>query len=193
MVEICNAVSASDLEGIKYVQEANLRRNLSETEALLDGFILAEFDIDFLEKITRHYPIIIAKEEGCVVGYALIVSNEIGREYAFFHNKLEKINKVVYKGTPLEKKSYVFCAQLCVAASHRGQGIMGQFYDKIRQVVYELTPEITICVADVAVENKRSLRAHEKYGFKTIDAIKCQETPFNVIVWDWNQNSNVSQ
>ena len=51
MIEISVASTEADLKGIRRLQEANLRKNLSESEALNEGFVLAEFNIEFLERI----------------------------------------------------------------------------------------------------------------------------------------------
>ena len=187
MIEISVASTEADLKGIRRLQEANLRKNLSESEALNEGFVLAEFNIEFLETISTKYPITIAKdEEGCIVGYALAVSKESHCKYESLDNKLQKLNEGSYNGIILQDQPYILCAQLCVAVGYRGRGLMGQLYKGIQSMLRKISPGITLCVADVAVENTRSLRAHEKIGFKIFDSMKIQGTTFNILIWDWS-------
>ncbi|MFM1780535.1 MAG: hypothetical protein RJB49_829, partial [Bacteroidota bacterium] len=49
MVEIKLVTNQAELEGVLALQQANLRKNISADEAESQGFLMAEYDLPFLE------------------------------------------------------------------------------------------------------------------------------------------------
>lgn len=189
MIEICTASVQEDFEGIKKLQEANLRHNLSPSEAMKEGFVTAEYSVEFLDKMSRIYPAAIAKAGGSVVGYALIVSKELRGEHALLDDMMDVIDNIQLKDTSLtcfQSHPYVLCGQLCIAQGYRGKNLAMQLYNCLRSVVQSISPEIHFCLTEVAHDNKRSLRAHEKCGFKVVKTHSFGGTGFDIVLWDWS-------
>ena len=72
----------SELEGIKYLQDQNLKKNLSSSDADTEGFVTAEYSIEFLQCLHEKSPSIIAKDDDLVVGYALVALKSIRDQHA---------------------------------------------------------------------------------------------------------------
>ncbi len=77
MVSIKLAQEVSELEGILALQRRNLKRCLSESEAEEQGFLIAEYDLDYLRQMQVQRPSVVAVDDGRVVGYALVVTREV--------------------------------------------------------------------------------------------------------------------
>ena len=89
MVSIKLVSNKEELEGIQALQQQNLRKNLTEIEAEEQGFLMAEYSIDFLQKMHDAAPSVIAVSEGKVVGYSLVALKTIRDEhpeFSFFFN-----------------------------------------------------------------------------------------------------------
>ena len=190
MIHVCTASTRDDFQGIRQLQELNLRRNLSESEIMSEGFVTAEYSVDFLAKMSTFYPAAIAKtENGTIIGYALIVSKQLQGDHALLDDMIEVIDKISLqdkdKSIPFKSLPYVLCGQLCVAIGYRGKGLVTDLYNCLRRVVQMSTPEVRYVFTEVAHDNKRSLRAHEKCGFKVIQTHTFGATGFDIILWDW--------
>ena len=77
MVTIQPVETSSQLEGILELQRRNLRRHLTEAEVAEQGFLIAGYDLAYLEQMHRQHPSVIAVEDGRVVGYALVITREV--------------------------------------------------------------------------------------------------------------------
>jgi len=196
MIHVCSASTREDFQGIRQLQEANLRRNLSESEVMSEGFVTAEYTTDFLAKMSTFYPAAIAKtDNGLIVGYALIVSKKLQGDHALLDDMIEVIDKISLSHdkdnninssiTHFKSVPYVLCGQLCVALGYRGKGLVTDLYNHLRHVVQTISPEVHYCFTEVAHDNKRSLRAHEKCGFKVIQSHTFGATGFDIILLDW--------
>jgi hypothetical protein len=88
MIEIKRVSTLLEIEGIKSLQSLNLKTNLSKEERMLEGFLTAEYSIDFLIQMHQTEPSIIAKDGDKVVGYA---SSKIAGKFIRY-NQHKKIN-----------------------------------------------------------------------------------------------------
>jgi hypothetical protein len=64
----------SELEGIKSLQDENLKKNISTTEAETEGFVTAEYFIEFLQALHEKSPSVIAKDGSRVVVFPIHLS-----------------------------------------------------------------------------------------------------------------------
>lgn len=188
---LCTASTVADFEDIRKLQEDNLRRNFSDSEAILEGFVTAEYSTEFLSRMSTIYPAGIAKVDGKIIGYALIVSKELRGDHALLDDMMEVIDNITFhkdnKLTTFKSQPYVLCGQICVAAGYKGKGLAIDLYKHLKIVVLAISPEIRFCFTEVAHNNKRSLRAHEKCGFKVVQTNTIGDTGFDIVLWDWTE------
>ena len=173
----------NQLKEVKNLQSKNLKSNLSSTTKFSDGFLTASYSISFLKSITKKSPSIIAEAEGEIVGYLLASTKDSTKGDEFLKNLIMKINQKVYKSKQLSKLDFIIVAQLCVAATHRAQGIVKKMYTLFKNKYSSVYP---FCLTVVDIENKRSVRAHLNEGFKIIDSIKMGNSEAFIIIWDWH-------
>ncbi len=183
MIAIKLVTEQSELEGIRKLQQENLKKNLSDQEAGVEGFVTAEYTMQFLERMHYEKPSVIAKDGDLVVGYTLVAVKSIRFEHELLKDLFDTIDKTQYLNRPLKDTRYVVVGQLCVSKNYRGLGLVHQMYQHFKKT---LSQDFDYCITDVAKDNPRSLKAHLKSGFEVIDELKYGGVGFDIVLWDWN-------
>jgi len=184
MIVIKQVTDFSELEGIRNLQEVNLKRNLTEEEAVLEGFVTAEYTIEFLARLHQLVPSVIAKEEDRVVGYAIAASTAIRKEHDLLGDLINNIDGIIYNDHLLKDSRYIVVGQLCVARDYRGLGLVRQMYNHFKSY---LSSDYDYCLTDVASDNPRSLKAHLKSGFHVVDTLHYGGVNWDIVLWDWTK------
>ena len=181
MITLKLVANKKEMEGVLALQQANLRKNISEEEADTQGFLMAEYDLPFLETLHEKSPGIIAKDGDIVVGYSLVALPETARNHPLLADLVKNIERCIFEGNPVE--NYAIVAQLCVSKGYRGQDLVQKLYGSFRDYYAD---KYTYCVTDVAQANARSLKAHKKRGFQVIDTLSYGGIGWDIVLWDWN-------
>ena len=184
MVSIKLAQEVSELEGILALQRRNLKRCLSESEAEEQGFLVAEYNLAYLQQMQARRPSVVAVDDGRVVGYALVVTQEVRKGLPFISDLFDEIDRISYRGALLAGTDYVVVGQLCVDKDYRGQGLVDRLYGCFRA---SLDDRYHCGVTDIARANRRSLKAHQKVGFEVIHTIEYEGRTWDVVLWDWSE------
>ncbi len=184
MVEIKLVTNQAELEGVLALQQANLRKNITQEEAESQGFLMAEYDLPFLALLHQTSPGIIAKDGEKVVGYSLVALPETARHHDLLADLVENIERCQFESKPIE--NYAIVAQLCVSKEYRGQDLVQKLYGGFRD---HYANQYTYCVTDVAQANHRSLKAHQKRGFQVIDTLDYGGIGWNIVLWDWQKKA----
>ena len=184
MVEIQLAKTSEELIEVLALQQANLRKNISDEEAKTQGFLMAEYDLAFLELLHKNSPGILAKDGNKVVGYSLVALPETARHHRLLADLVENIERCLYDGKPVT--NYAIVAQLCVSKDYRGQDLVQKLYGGFQE---HYASRFDFCVTDVAQANARSLKAHQKRGFQVIDTLSYGGIGWDIVLWDWNKKS----
>ena len=153
------------LHQILQLQRDNLPQNISEEEAVKQGFVTVEHDFDLLKRMNQPHPHIVAISEEQVIAYALVMLRDFEQDIPVLVPMLEEINKTVYQDTMLGDASYVVMGQVCVGKDFRGKGVFSGLYHKMKE---SMAPYFSYLITEIDVRNTRSVRAHAKVGFETI-------------------------
>jgi hypothetical protein len=183
MVSIKLVSNEEELKGIQTLQQQNLRKNLSEKEAEEQGFLMAEYSIDFLQKMHDAAPSVIAVSEGKVVGYSLVALKSIREEHPLLADLFKTIDQLQFQSKDLSRLNYVVVGQLCVGKGFRGIGLVDSMYQYYKDCYAK---EYQYLITDVAKANQRSLKAHKKTGFQVIDELSFEGIGWDIVLWDWN-------
>jgi len=159
------AQTTKDLQDILDLQKANLTKTISKSEALEQGFVTLEHDLDLLQKMNHPYPHIVAKHRDEVVAYTLVMLRALEKTIPLLLPLFESVNRLNYEGQSLRDSNYFIMGQICIAKAWRGKGI---FYELYKKMVEQMKPHFDYIITEVAARNKRSLRAHLKAGFEQI-------------------------
>lgn len=175
--------NTTDLEQILELQQCNLIRKLSTSERQDQGFVTVEHTKESLEQMHNLAPHIIIKDDGRVIAYALTMLKECRELIPELVTMFDAMDKLEYKGKPLNQYSFYVMGQVCVDKAYRGQGLFDKLYHHHKEVY---SPRFELLVTEIATRNTRSLRAHERVGFKTINVNRDHLDEWAVVVWDWS-------
>lgn len=186
MLQIKTVTDANEIRAIRALQEKNLLKNLAGDDPANEGFLSAEYSIDFLTSMHALRPSIVAKDGDIVAGYALVTLRDVANQHPLLDDLFRTIDKTVYRNRPLRDTNFVVVGQLCVAREYRGQGLVQKMYGKFRDTLHD---EFDYCITDVARANPRSLKAHIKTGFEVIDTLTYGGISWDIVLWDWNRKT----
>lgn len=183
-VQICRVTTKEELQMIKALQEANLGRNLTQEERDQEGFVTAEYTIEFLERMNSFCPSIIAKNtEGFVVGYALVVTRDVYGEHTLLNDLFDEIFSIYHHNQCLKDINFVLVGQLCVAKDYRGCGLVQQMYNYYKEQLKRKNYQCAL--TDIADSNSRSLKAHKKSGFETIKTFTYDNVLWHIVLLEF--------
>lgn len=183
MVQIKRVDTEEEIVGIKDLQMRNHKSILSQEEMSSQGFVTAEYSIDFLKKMNEAEPSVIAVDaQGQVVGYAIASPKSIMGYHSFLDELFIAADELNIQGIEGKNLNYILVGQLCVAKSHRGQGLVKAMYDYFRHI---LSPKYDCVITDVDIKNPRSLKAHLKAGYQIVETKTYGGLSWNVVFQDW--------
>lgn len=160
--EVALSDGAADLDGIMRLQRDNLEATLGTQEAEREGFVTVVHTREALQAMHALCPSVVAKrrDTGEVIAYALVMPVECRAFVPVLDEMFAKLATLDLGGA----RVYIM-GQVCVAQGWRGRGIFEALYDAHRRVFAD---RWDLCVTDVALRNRRSLRAHERVGFRRL-------------------------
>lgn len=184
MVQVLRARGIDDLQGILALQSKNMKEVLTDNEMSQEGFVTLSHDIALLQLLHSYEPPIIALDKETVVGYALVMVPALKNEIPILFPMFEKFKSVYYKSEKISDSNYYVMGQICIERSYRGTGIFNKLYQKHKT---ELGAKYDYCVTEVSNSNTRSLKAHEKAGFKNIYSFTDEFDSWHIILLELNQ------
>jgi hypothetical protein len=182
MLSATLVTTEDELVQIHLLNQQNLKQNLDKETREQEGFVTWLYSLELLKRMHRLSPSIIVKDEDKVAAYAL-TTLEKSRS---FHPDLEtmfcNLELVRYKGLPLSSYRFYCMGQICVARQYRSKGIVRMLYQKHKEIY---SHHYEFLLTEISTSNVRSLKAHEKTGFRTIYTYRDAVDEWNVVVWDW--------
>lgn len=158
--------NADEVRQIHELQAVNLPSVLTADTMASQGFVTVRHDPDVLRRMNEVAPAIIAKDAGRVVGYALVMPREFAPEVPILGPLFEMLDGLSWRDALLRDRARWFVmGQVCVAEGYRGRGVFDGLY---RAMAEEYRDRYDFTVTEVAARNTRSLRAHARVGFRTL-------------------------
>ena len=182
MLQPTIVTSTRELEQILVLQAENLIRNISDEERQSQGFVTLQHTLPTLQQMHELAPSIIVKDNDKVVGYALSMPKECRQLVPDLESMFSVLDTVQWKNKSLKDYRYYVMGQICIDKAYRGQGLFDLLYQH-HQTVYGA--QFDCLVTEIASRNHRSLRAHERVGFKIVHTHRDELDEWVVVVWDW--------
>ena len=182
MVSITTVTTAEELEEILALQQRNLQQNIDAAEMQTQGFVTLIHDLDVLQKMHSLGPSIIAKKNGKVIGYALVMLRECRELVPGLEPMFKNFDSLPYKGRALNEYRFYVMGQVCIEKQYRRTGLFDQLYQKHKEIY---SVQFDFVVTEVATRNQRSLRAHERVGFEILHVHRDELDEWAVILWNW--------
>jgi ribosomal protein S18 acetylase RimI-like enzyme len=160
MIVYKQADSLKELEQILALQQRNLPKNISQEESTKEGFVTVEHSLGTLKSMNDVCGHIIAMDDGQVVGYALCMHPKFSEDIEVLRPMFKEIGMALN-----DDVRYMVMGQICVAKSHRNQGVFRKLYQTMKE---KLPMGFDTIVTEVDGKNKRSLDAHTAIGFQEL-------------------------
>jgi len=171
-----------ELKQIVQLSHKNLRANIPEEEHNSQGFITWNYSLDLLDQMNAQQPHIIVKDKDKVIGYALVALKSEVHFHPDLKTMIDQLELIMYNGKKLSEYRYYVMGQICIDHAYRGKGVFKILYQQHKKLFEK---DYDFVITEISPSNIRSLRAHEKIGFKTIYTYKDALDTWNVVLWDW--------
>jgi hypothetical protein len=182
MYKAMTVQKAEELEQILDLQQANLAVNIDLPELESQGFVTVQHSFETLQLMNQLAPSIIIKDNDKVIAYALVMLKSCRNLIPILEPMFVEFDNIKWNGNVLDTYKYYVMGQVCISKNYRGLGLFDQLYQKHREVY---SKDYDFVLTEVAFRNKRSLRAHERVGFKSVHTYKDMTDEWAVILWDW--------
>jgi len=179
VLNLCTAASEVDLRQILHLQKINHPSSLSEVQANRDGFVTVVHSLELLTQMNKAAPQVIAKDGDTVVGYALVMLKSFANMIPVLKPMFERLKSIPYGHGKITDHSFYVMGQICVAEQFRGKGVFDSLYRKHKELHHQ---QYELCVTSVSTRNKRSMRAHERVGFITVNTFRDATDEWNILV-----------
>jgi len=163
MVTYMTCANDVHLKEIIDLQKRNHPSILSPEERSSQGYVTLKHDVELLKKLGRNHGHTIALDENKVVGFALFTSKDDLELLPALKPIIDAIENVEIEGVPTNNLDYFIMGQICIAKSHRGQGLFRGLYDHLHT---RLSDHFDYDITVIYETNSRSIRAHGNYGFR---------------------------
>jgi len=174
-----------DLLQILALQKKNLAQSLSREEINEQGFVTVHHSFEGLKKMNSYEQSVIAKENDIVVAYLLAMTQQSKHDIPILKPMFEVFDHVNYCGKKISEFHYLVVGQVCVAKDFRGKGVLDECY---REYKKRFDKKYEFAITEIAQNNVRSMKAHERIGFKTVhEYLESNGTHWNIVVWDWTE------
>ena len=182
MLKLTTVATTEELEQILVLQQCNLLQNIDETEMQTQGFVTMIHDLNVLQQMHNLAPSVIAKDNDKVVGYALVMLKECRDLFPPLEPMFKNFDSLEYRFRPLNDYRFYVMGQVCIDKKYRRTGLFDQLYQKHKEVY---SGQYDFIMTEVSTRNLRSLRAHERVGFETLNTHRDELDEWAVILWNW--------
>lgn len=180
---ITTSQTDEDLLQILDLQKRNLPKNLSQEEINREGFVTVSHSFEDLKKMNGYEQSIIAKENNTVVAYLLAMTEKSKHDIPVLVPMFEVFNTITYNEKNISAYNYLVVGQVCVSKENRGKGLLDDCYQAYRKAFSE---KYDFAITEIAQKNIRSMKAHQRVGFKTIyQYTDSNGIDWDIVLWDW--------
>ena len=172
----------NEIVQIAALSNANLSANISAETKAKEGFVSWVYTPDILRTLHAVAPSVIVMDGDTLAGYALTLTPESLEAYPLAMATFTHASTLLYKGRPLGERRFYLMGQICVAEPYRGKGLVATLYHGHRQYY---SKSYDLLLTEISPANPRSMKAHEKVGFQTIDTHSDEAGVWHVVLWDW--------
>ncbi len=183
MITYSTSTSTSDLQGILSLQQQNLAVNLSPDEVLSQGFVTVTHRLEDLSRMNEIEAHVVAKDGEQVIGYLLAMTVQSKADFPVLIPMFELFERIQFREKPVAACHYLVVGQVCVDKNYRGQGILDQCYEAYKN---RFKDKYDFAITEIAIKNQRSIKAHNRIGFREIHRYKAPDgVEWSVVVWEW--------
>ena len=95
---------------------------------------------------------------------------------------IKNLQTVKYKERPLLSYNFYLMGQICIHKNYRGKGLFSLMYEEHKN---RYSDQYEFLLTEIITSNKRSIKAHEKVGFREIHRYNDSMGEWSLVVWNW--------
>ena len=175
--------STQELSQVLELQAANLKQHLTPAEKEKEGFVTLQHSQEMLSLMHTMQPSVISVDEGKVVGYALVMDPGCRALVPLLDPLFEILDTLSFRERPVTDYRFYIMGQVCIDKVYRGQGVFAGLYHKHRD---QFSQNYELVITEISSLNYRSLKAHEKIGFREIHRHTDHTDEWIVVAWDFS-------
>jgi hypothetical protein len=182
MLSTGTTITTTDLQQILDLQYENLVNNITDVEMKSEGFVTMHHSMDVLQQMHNLSPGIVIKDKDKIVAYALVMLRECRQLVPPLEPMFKIFDHLLWNNKPLNVQHFYVIGQICIAKGYRGQGLFEMLYEGHKK---RFSKQFDFIVTEISTRNHRSMRAHERIGFKTIHIYEDALDQWAIVLWDW--------
>jgi hypothetical protein len=182
MLQAKTVTTTQELQQILDLQQLYLRGKSDRQTEGQQGFLTVEHSLDILQQMHRLEPSVVVKDQDQLAGYALAMSTLCRDKIPILSPMFKTLDELYFRDKPIIDQPFYVMGQICVGEAWRGQGAFDLLYAKHRQV---FAGRYQFVVTEISTANQRSLRAHARVGFTTIQIYRDATDEWAIVAWDW--------
>jgi len=179
MLEVTVVTSDDELEQILRLQQRWLIGNIGPEEMQSEGFLTMIHSLDILKQMHQLAPSVIIKDANKVVAYALVMLPECRNFFPMLEPMFANFDHIQWNRKPLNYYKFYVMGQVCVDKEYRGKGLFDMLYEKHKEIYQD---KYDFVITEVSTRNQRSIRAHERAGFQTINIYSDELDEWAVVI-----------
>lgn len=172
----------SDLEQILELQQKNLKQFLTDEAREAEGFLTLSHSLEILQAMHSMAPSVVIRDGEQIVAYALTEMPACRHLMPGLEPMFALIEELEYKGRPLASYLYYTMGQICVDEHYRGKGLFDELYQMHRKI---FAPTYQMLITEISTSNTRSIKAHQRVGFRELTRHKDDLDEWSLVIWDW--------
>jgi RimJ/RimL family protein N-acetyltransferase len=181
-LQACRVTTTAELEQILALQRRYLRGVRTADEEKDQGFLTVAHSLETLQRMHDQEPSVIVKAGEELAGFALVMtrtSREWIPELLPFFDYLDQLS---YKDKPVATYNYYVIGQVCVAEAWRGKGVFDLLYQHHKDCFAQ---RFDFVITEIATRNTRSMRAHQRVGFRELAIHRDYLDEWAVVLWEY--------
>ena len=182
MLTVRTAQTDLDLKGILELQWENHLSKVSEDVKKTDGFVTVRHSPYQLQLLNEIAPHVIALEKDRVVGYTLAMTKASRDLIPVLVPMFSQFDRIFFKGKRVSDYNYMVVGQVCVGKDQRGNGLFDRMYKAYQA---EFSENYDFAITEIALNNIRSLAAHQRVGFQIIHEFEDETQSWAIVAWAW--------
>ncbi|MGI5940148.1 MAG: GNAT family N-acetyltransferase [Thermoleophilia bacterium] len=146
------------------------------------GYLTARFTLQQIDQMARDVGIIVAVEQGGLVGCLCNFSRDFDHGSPVVAEMVRRFDRVRYRGRLLGSYELFIYGPVIVARGRRGCGVLRRLYERL---LIEVAGRYEVGVAFVAHDNPSSMGAHRTgLGMEPVDDFECNGSRYTTLVFE---------
>lgn len=171
----------ADIPGILALQDQNLYGKMTKAERV-NGFVTTPFLPEQIEAIIEQDGLFVAEYNGTIIAYVFAGTWAYFQQWGIFEFMVSRFPLLQFEGQKITVENSFQYGPVCIAKTHRGQGVLQMIFEEMRQALVQRFP---ISITFINKVNIISEKAHtKKLGWVIVDEFQFNNNTYIGLAFD---------